>query len=76
MSWRNDNGHEIEGKILHVTAKSRLIEETLTGTKYFIPKKCTIDFNESDGQGNFLFVVNTWWWNKRGEFVAADEKRE
>lgn len=66
---------EIEGKVLYTSAKSRLVEESFTGTKYWIPKKCTLDFNESDGDGNFIFVVNDWWYRKRGDFIAQDRER-
>jgi hypothetical protein len=58
--------------------KSRLIETTLpiyeNHRLYFLPKKCTIDHNESDGDGNFMFVVNSWWYNKvlHGNFQADD----
>lgn len=70
--FRDEITHELEGKVLFVTAKSRLIEDNFTGKKYFIPKKCTIDFNDADDNGNVLFVVSDWWWKKRDEFEAAD----
>lgn len=74
MGHRDDSEptHEFEGRIHFTTGKSRLVEVTFTGEKYWVPKKCTIDFNESDGDGNFIFVVNDWWWRKKNDFRAED----
>lgn len=68
--------NQLIGKILVTTAKSRLVEECLTDTKYWIPKTCTFDFNQCDEDGNFLFEVNDWWWRKKDDFIAGeiDEK--
>lgn len=73
--FSDDDTHEMEGKILWQSEKSRLIEFTLAidgHYKYFVPKKCTIDLNESDGEGNWMFLINDWWWKKRSEFKAND----
>lgn len=69
---RIEETHEFEGKVLFTSSKSRLVEDTFTGVKYWIPKKCTYDMNESDDQGNFMFVVNDWWYRKRDDFIAKD----
>lgn len=72
--WRRDEEqHSFEAKILFTTEKSRLVEMTIPEngwSRYFVPKKCTLDFNESDGDGNFIFLVNDWWWNKKDDFRA------
>ena len=73
MAYRRDEEtHEIEGRIELTTAKSRLVHDNMSGNKYFIPKSCTLDFNQSDADGNFLFVVSDWWWKKRHDFEATD----
>lgn len=74
MAWDNET-HEIEGKIQHRTAKSYIIETTLPYGGYyrfFLPKKCCLDYNPTDGDGNMMFLVNNWWYNKinAGEFHA------
>jgi len=41
---------------------------------YWLPKKCTVDMNESDGDGNYMFKVTDWWHRKvmLGDFQADD----
>ena len=69
--------HEFEGKIHFTTAKSRLVEVVGThpdeGRKFWIPKKCTLDFNLSHLEEKYyMFVVNDWWYKKRGDFEAEE----
>jgi hypothetical protein len=69
--------HEFEGRIHHTTAKSRLVEivgvHPDEGKRYFIPKKCTLDFNPSHLEEKlFMFVVNDWWYKKRADFEVTD----
>lgn len=69
MAQRQDEiTHEIEGKIEHVSAKARLVEDNFTGIRYWIPKSQTYDLNPSDDEGNFVLVVSDWWYKKRGDF--------
>lgn len=73
MGWRDEDTHSFEAKKEFATEKSWLIEMTIPEdgwSRYWLPKKCTIDHNESDGDGNFIFIVNDWWWNKKGDFRA------
>lgn len=77
MPWRdNEPTHEFEGKIEFVSSKSRLVEDTFTGKRYWLPKKCTVDFNPCDAEGNLLFVVTGWWWKKAqaGDFDVEERK--
>lgn len=77
MAGRWENTHELEGRIEFTSAKSRLVEDVFTGKRYWIPKSCTYDFNESSADGLFLFVVSDWWWQKamKGEFDVEDRER-
>lgn len=67
--------HAIEAKVLHKAPKSWIIETTLGG-KYILPFKCvlggegTLDARDKDEDGNYVFEVNEWWWNKRHDFEA------
>jgi hypothetical protein len=78
MAWNKwENLHEIEASIEFTTEKSRLIEDTFTGKRYWLPKSCTYDFNLCNADKNYyLFQVNDWWWQKaqKGEFDV--EERE
>ena len=81
MAYTNEITHEFEAKILWQSEKSRLIETTVPINghfKFFLPKSknVTIDYNESDADGNFMFLVSDWWMRKaqNGEFVADDDK--
>lgn len=69
---RIEETHEFEAKVEFTSAKSRLVELTLTGERYWVPKKCTYDFNPSDENGNFMFVVNDWWWRRRDTFIPGE----
>lgn len=66
--------HEIEGKVEYVSAKAFLVEDNFTGVKYWIPKSQVVDRNDSDDNGNILFVVKDWWWKKRHDFEASDDR--
>lgn len=70
---RQEITHEIEARIEYTSAKSRLIEDNFTGERYWLPKKCTIDFNQSGSEDLFLIVVSDWWWKKRHEFTVEDK---
>ena len=75
MARREEITHSFEAKILWQSEKSRLVEMTIPEDghyKFFVPKKCTLDLNESDGDGNWIFIVNDWWWNKRHDFEADE----
>ena len=75
---RDEITHDVEAKILWTGDKSRLIETTIplydNHYKYFLPKKCTLGVTESDGDGNFMFVVTDWWHRKvaLGDFQAEE----
>jgi murein endopeptidase len=76
---RDEITHEFEAKILWQSEKVRLIETTLPlcgHHKFFLPKSknVTIDCNESDGDGNWMFKVSDWWMHKvMNEEFWADE---
>lgn len=78
MAYRDENYTEFEGKIKWTGDKSRLIEFTLPIEDghhlYFVPKKCTIDYNETDGTGNFLFLISDWWVKRAHDFRADEGK--
>jgi len=75
---REEVTYELEGKVKWQSEKSRLVEFTLPVEGghhlYFLPKspRVTIDMNETDDQGNFMFRVSEWWYKKAEEF-RADE---
>jgi len=76
---RQEITHEFEAKIIWQSEKSWLIETTLPlcgHHKFFLPKsqKVTLDHNESDGEGNWMFKVSDWWMNQvmREEFWADE----
>ena len=75
---RNEETHEIEAKVLYKSAKSRLIETTLPidgHYKFFLPTSEKVTLNAEDtGDGNWLFTVSDWWYNKilDGDFRATD----
>ena len=77
---RNEETHEFEGKIRWSNDKTKLIEATVplydNHYMYWLPVKCTIDHNESDGEGNFMFKVTDWWYRKvqLGDFQADDNR--
>lgn len=71
---RVEETHEFEGKVEFVTAKSRLVEDSFTGVRYWVPKSQTYDMNASDDNGNYMFVVSDWWWKKKGDFVVQDRE--
>jgi hypothetical protein len=69
MAVRDEITHEFEAKILWQGEKSWLIETTLPlygHHKFFLPKSknVTLDHNESDGDGNFMWKVSDWWMNQ------------
>ena len=74
-----EDTHKFEAKILWQSDKSRLIEMTIPVDghyKFFLPKseRVTLDMEESNGDGNWMFEVSDWWWRKMmaGEFRADD----
>lgn len=75
---RDEITHEVEARILWRGEKSYLIETTIPlidgHHKFFVPKASVYDFNESDDEGNFMFLVGDWWYNKvmNGDFRAED----
>jgi hypothetical protein len=75
---REEITHEFEGKVRWTGEKQRMVETTLPiygeCYKYWLPKKCTVDMNESDAEGNFMFVVTDWWMRKAqlGDFQVED----
>ena len=70
---RDEQTHEIEGTIHFTSAKARLVEDNLDGTKYWIPKSQTVDYNLSHLEENlYLIVVTDWWWKKRHDFIAGE----
>jgi hypothetical protein len=75
MAWNkgNEQKHEFEGRIEHVTEKSRLVEDTESGVRYWLPKSQTYDFNKT-GEDTYLFAVYDWWWKKKGDFVVQDRE--
>lgn len=62
--FRDDNTEEFEAKIEHATAKAYLIEMTLGG-KYWLPKSQVVDMEEPDADGNRVFRVTEWWYNRK-----------
>jgi hypothetical protein len=61
--------HTFEAKVLWKGEKSRLIEMTIPiegHYKFFLPtsEKVTLNCYESNGDGNWMFEVSDWWWQK------------
>lgn len=75
---RDEQTHEFEAKIRWTGANQWMIETTLPlygeCYKYWLPKKCTVDHNESDSEGNWMFKVTDWWHRKvmLGDFQVED----
>jgi hypothetical protein len=67
---------EFEGRIEYVGPKSRLVEMTDSGVRYWLPKSCTFDFNRTNAEEPplYMFNVTDWWWNKRHDFVVQDRE--
>lgn len=75
MGYRQgDETYSFEGKVEFVTEKSRLVDILIEG-KYWLPKKCTIEMEGPDPDGNCWFIVTEWWYNKRHDFKAEDKSK-
>lgn len=72
---RSEETHSFEGKILWQNERQWLVETTIPLAnghyKYWVPKKCCLTNCES-GDGNFMFIMNDWWYRKmiNGDFRA------
>lgn len=73
MARRMEETHEMEGRIEYVSAKSRLVEDTESGARYWVPKTQTYDLNQTSDD-TFLFVVSDWWWKKKDDFIVKDRE--
>lgn len=73
VDMRDRFPHTFEAKVMHKAPKSWIIEMTLGG-KYILPFKCALGgvdgLDEGDGEGNHVFEVNDWWWERRADFEA------
>lgn len=70
MAWSKETV-TFEARIEHKAPKSYLVEMTLGG-RYFVPFKCITDMDEPDENGNRVFEVSEWWWNRRDDFEVKD----
>ena len=72
MAWSNKT-ETFEAKVVHKAPKSYLVEMTLGG-RYFVPFKCITSMSDdADEDGNRVFEVTEWWWNKKDDFEVTDE---
>jgi len=66
MPYRpGDPTYKFEGKIEVTTAKAYLIHPTM-GMKdeVWVPKSQVVGMSDPDDNGNRMFEVTEWWWNK------------
>jgi hypothetical protein len=75
MGYRRDDRTEtFEGKIEHKAPKSYIVEFTLGG-RYFVPISQITNLDDVltnvDEDGNRVFEVTQWWWDKRHDFGAT-----
>ena len=50
----------IEGVVEHTTAKAYLVEPTLGGGQFWLPKSQVINKTEPDVDGNCVFTITEW----------------
>jgi hypothetical protein len=66
MGYRaGDETYEFEGKVEHVTAKARLVVPTMGPAQVWVPKSQTVSMSEPDADGNCVFTVTKWWYDKQ-----------
>lgn len=56
---------EVEGRIEVTTAKAYLIEPTMGAkSEVWLPKSQTVAMSEPDENGNRMFTVTKWWYDR------------
>jgi hypothetical protein len=66
MPYREgDPTHEFEGKVEVTTPKAHLVVPTMGPAQFWVPKSQIVSMGEADGEGNRMFTVTSWWWNKQ-----------
>lgn len=56
---------EVEARIEHTTAKAYLIEPTMGKVKeVWLPKSQVAGMTERDENGNCIFTVSRWWFDR------------
>lgn len=58
----------IEGKIEAVTLKAYLVIPTMGPAQVWIPKSQIASSTDPDADGNILFEVTKWWYDKQEGF--------
>lgn len=66
MGYRHGDPTEmLEAKVEVVTAKARLIYPTMGNKReLWLPKSQTVEMSEADENGNRIFTVTKWWYDR------------
>ena len=66
MPYRDgDETYDFEGKIETATAKAILVVPTMGPAQVWVPKSQIAKQTEPDGEGNIVFTVTAWWYDKQ-----------
>ena len=72
MPYREgDPTYEFEGSIEVTTAKAYLVHPTMGAKReVWVPKSQVVSITDRDDQGNSIFKVTEWWYEKSGMYDA------